>query len=101
MATLTNWTAVNDMGDLLNVANAQTGSWFWTAMNVMITLIILITLTTGTGSWIAGAMTALFIGMLIQVFMAYLGIGAWLTVGAYLGGLLGIIIYMMWSNKYD
>ena len=98
--TPTNYSAMNNFGDFLAIANTNTGGYFWTAMNAMIFLIILITLG-GSVGFEAGALTGSFIALVIQVLLIYLGLSGVKFAGIYIAIILGMIIYLIWRNKYD
>lgn len=98
--TPNNWTAVNSVTDVLGFANDNTGSWFWFGMNVMVFLVILLTLA-GSFGWEAGLLVASFVGILLSIIFVYMGLIAIQYVGIYVGIVILLILYIMWSNKYD
>ena len=98
--TPTNFSALTGFQDILGVANTNTGGYFWTAMNAMIFLIILITLG-GSVGFEAGLLTAAFIAFIVQFLLIYLGLSSVHYMGFYIAIILGMIIYLIWRNKYD
>jgi hypothetical protein len=97
---ISNWTNINNASGILAEANTQTGGYFWVAINFMIFMVIFITLS-GTAGWEAAILSGGFIGLLISIFLVYLGLQSVNILGMYVGILVVIIIYIMWSNRYD
>ena len=95
-----NWSEVDTPGEFLAMPNQSTGGNFWAGMDLMVFLIIFITLSMGFG-WEAGLIGAGFIGMLMSIFLAYLGLIAFWIVGVFVAILVLTFIYIIWSNKYD
>lgn len=97
----TNWSAINNMGDFLGVANANTGGWFWTAMNLMVWFVLMITMAGGFG-FEAGLFTASFICLLVGILLSYMGLASTLwAVGPYLAVIIIEMAIVIWKNKYD
>ena len=94
---MVNWTAVNNMTALLQVANENTGSWFWTGMLYMIWIVILIT-SSAFGFEVA-LLTASFICFIIGLLMVYLGVVAWTWLLPFIGLMLFMFLYIMWNRK--
>ena len=95
-----NMSNVNTLTDVLGVANQTTGGWFWAAMNLMIFLVILITLSVSFG-WEAGFLSACFIGLIMSMLLLYMSLAPLWLVGFYVGGIIIMIIYIVWRNPYD
>lgn len=86
--------------EILTMPNTITNGWFWSGINLMIFFIAFITIAMGFG-WEAGLLVASFLGMIVSLFLLYLGLASLWMVGIYLGFILLMIIYIMWNNKYD
>lgn len=91
MVNLTNWSAMGNIGDLLTEAN--TNSPFWLMVLGLITAVLFITFNK-SGVVIAG-LGALFLGFVIGLFLAYLGLVAWFWVLMLLGLLIALIFYVI------
>jgi hypothetical protein len=100
MATIPDWSNVTTPDQFLAMPNESTGGWFWTGMDLMIFIILFITMA-GAFGWEAGMLSACFAGLLISLFLVYLGLVAWWVVGMFIGMILLIFIYIIWSNRYD
>lgn len=97
--TGTNWSAVNNLQDLLGVANTNAGGWFWTGITIMIYFVLSLSLI--TFGWEASFLTSAFVCFLISLFLAYIGLASWWLVGGFVGIIVSLIIYIIWSNPYD
>lgn len=100
MTAIPNWTAVKTPQDFLKMPNTATNGWFWAGMDLMIFLVLFITIV-GSFGFEAGILSAGFIGLLMTLFLVYLGLVAWNFAGYFIGILVIIMIYVIWSNKYD
>ena len=101
MTTIPDWSNVTTPGAFLNMPNESTGGWFWTGMDLMIFLVLFITIAGTSASWEAGIISASFIGLLISIFLVYLGLASFWSVGVFVGIILLTFIYIIWSNRYD
>ena len=100
MPAIPNWSGVDTPEEFLAMPNASTSGYFWTGMDLMVFLILFITLA-GPFGWEGALLSAGFIGLLMSIFLVYLGLVAWWVVGAFIGMLLLMFIYIIWSNRYD
>ena len=95
-----NMTNVNSTQSFLAIANSVTSGWFWTGMDFMIFLVIFITLS-ATFGFEAGFLSAAFIGIVLSILLIYLSLIPLWIAGVFIGGLIAIIIYIIWRNPYD
>jgi len=91
MVNLTNWSAMENIGDLLIEANSN--SPFWLMVLGLITAVLFITFNK-SGVVVAG-LGALFLGFIVGIFLAYLGLVAWFWVLMLLGLLIALIFYII------
>lgn len=95
--TAINWTNVTTFEGFLGTANTTTQGWFWTGMAWMMFIIILITFL-GFGFEVA-ILAAAFITLLASILLLYMGlISAW-TVGTFVGIILSMFLYLIWSSN--
>lgn len=94
--TPTNWTNVSTLGDILQVANANTENWFWTAILYTFWFVALITLS--NFGWEVGVMTASFLAILVGLILVYLNLIGWIWLLFFVGVLLVMFIYSVWSS---
>ena len=85
---------------MLAEANNQSSGYFWMGLNFMIFMVIFITIS-GVAGWETGLLAGGFAGLLISIFLTYLGLQAYWVLGTYLGMLTIIFFYIMWSYRYD
>jgi len=94
---MVNWTSITSPSDLLDIPNINTGNWFWLGMLYMIWF-ILMTLLSGYGiekAIITSSMICLIVGMLL----AYMNLIAWTWCLFFVGVLIFVFIYIMWSRR--
>jgi hypothetical protein len=95
------WGNVSNMGDLVSRANESAGGNLWSAILILIFLTLFITLTTIVGSWEVAILVSAFIGLIAGVFLLYMGLTSLTIVGIFIGIIVAMIMYIMWSNRYD
>ena len=100
MPSIPNWTGVDTPEEFLAMPNTATGGYFWMGMDLMVFLIIFITLA-GQFGWEAGLLSASFIGILMSLFLVYLGLLSLWVLGVFIALIIIMFIYIMWSNRYD
>jgi hypothetical protein len=100
MSAIPDWSNATTPENFLKMPNASTNGWFWTGMDIMIFLVLFITISIGAG-WEAGILSAGFIGIMMTIFLAYLHLVAFNTAGWFIGIIVIIMIYVIWSNRYD
>ena len=100
MTAIPNWTNVTTPEEFLKMPNKSTGGWFWTGIDIMVFLVLFITMA-GTFGWEAGILSAGFIGIIMTLLLAYLNLVAYGTAGIFIGIVVIVMIYVIWSNRYD
>ena len=100
MTAIPNWSAVDSPEALLKMPNTSTGGWFWAGMDLMTFIILFISLA-GTFGWEAGILSAGFVGILMTLFLAYMHLVAFSFAGYFIAIICIMMIYVIWSNKYD
>ena len=92
-----NWSTINTAQGVLEIANTQTGSWFWTATLFMMWGVLIISmLTFGFPSAIMGASFGAF---MIGVILTYMGLVSWLWTSFFMGIIILIIFYKIMSSN--
>ena len=94
-----NWTNVSTIKDMFTVPNTNTGGNFYMAIMFMIVIVVLITMSS-FGIEI-GLLTAGFVGLVTSLFLAYMGLLAWQFVLIFLGLLIALFLYIVWSSNRD
>ena len=100
MPSIPDWSNVTTPEEFLAMPNTSTGGWFWTGIDLMIFLILFITLA-GAFGWEAGILSAGFIGIIMTLLLAYMNLVSFSTAGWFIGIVVIIMIYILWSNRYD
>ena len=100
MTAIPNWTNATTPEGFLKMPNQVTNGWFWTGIDMMIFLVLFITMA-GAFGWEAGILSAGFIGIIMTLLLAYLHLVAFQTAGWFIGVVVIIMIYVIWSNRYD
>lgn len=94
-----NYANISNIGDMLSIANQNSGSYFWIGMLFLIFFVATISLS------IFGIEIALlasgFIGLIIGILFVYIGIMAWEWLLFFVGLELFMFIYIMWSSDED
>jgi len=93
----TNWSSIVNPEAFLQIANNNTGGWFWVSMLFMITAVLLISML--PFGFEAAVLAAAFAGFMIGIPMAYLGLVMWNWVLMYVGIIVLMILWIMYSQK--
>ena len=92
-----NWTNVTDFSSLPAQANASTGGTFWTGMLYMLWVVILLLLI----AW--GFETALlvssFLALVLGLMLVYAGLMSWTYLLTFVGIILTMFLYIIWSSS--
>ena len=100
MPSIPNWTGVDTPEEFLAMPNESTGGYFWAGIDLMVFLIIFITLSMQFG-WEAGLLAGAFVGILMSIFLVYLGLLSFWILGGFIAVIILMFIYVIWSNRYD
>jgi hypothetical protein len=96
----TNWSAVNNINDLMSAANGPANGYFWTGMLYMIWVVLTI-LFINLGFEVA-VLTSSFICFIIGLSLLYANLVSlgW-GILPFVGIILSIILYITWSTRSD
>jgi hypothetical protein len=95
----TNFSNVTSVTDLMNIPNNNTGGMFWTVILYMIWIVMtLIFISYGLQTAI---LTSTFVGLVLGIFLVYMGLISWGKVLWMFGLMLFTIIYLSWKNNRD
>lgn len=95
-----NWSSVTTPSEFFGIANTNTSGYFWTGIIWMFFLVVLITLSSfmiAEGALLASA----FITFLVAILLLYNGLISFGTLGVFIGMIVLMIMYIIWSNRYD
>lgn len=96
-----NWTGVNTLSDILNVANTNTGGWFWLAMLFLIFIVILLIMIIKEVGIEISLLTSGFVGLVSGIFLTYMDLIAWKWTLVFVGTLLMTFLYIIYSSNRD
>lgn len=97
MANITSWENVGNITSVLQMPNTSTSGWFWAGMAYMITIVLVMAMI-NFGIEIA-MLVGLFIGILVMIPLVYMGLAPMSALGILVGGIILLIIYLMWSSN--
>lgn len=92
--------SVTNFEDVLTLANSGAGNYLFTGILYMVFFVIFITLGIPFG-WEASLLVSLFFGFTASILLAYAGLTAWWVVGTFVGGFIFLVMYLIYSSKYD
>ena len=96
--TITNYFSnMTGIKEMLSIPNSQTGGWFWFGMLIMIFVILVINFL-GFGFETA-IVTSAFVGLITGLFLNYLDLVSWQWLMLFLGIILFMLFYIVWSNR--
>lgn len=96
MATI-NWSNITDLGQVPQAANTASSGSFWVDMLYMM-WVILILLTIGYGFEVA-ILVSSFAMLILAILMVYGGLIAWQWALTFVGVLLFMFLYIIWSSS--
>ena len=93
----TNWSNITTPETFLQIANDNTGGWFWVSMLFMICTVLCISLL--PFGFEAALLAAAFAGLMIGIPMAYMGLVGWSWVVMYSGVVVVMMLWIMYTQK--
>ena len=94
---VTNWSSVNNLSGIMQVANDNAGGYFWTGMLFMIFIILFVSLIAfGIEAALLGAA---FSCLMIGIIMVYMGIMAWSWLLCYVGVILVGFLWIIYNQR--
>jgi len=95
-----NCSAIETFTDFLSCTNQSGANHTFTAILFLVISVLFITLA-GPFGWEVGLLATGFIGIILSILFVYMGVMAWNIAGLFVGGLIVMIMYVIWSNRYD
>ena len=93
-----NWSNMSTFDQFIQNANQSGAGFLFAGIDILVFLVLLITLTVTFG-WEAGMLSAGFIGLILTLLFAYMGVLAWSFVGIFTGVIVIMIAYIVWSSR--
>lgn len=92
-----NWSNVTTWTQVLQTANTNSGSWFWTL--IMYGVFIISLLIFSSLGFETALLSASFIALILGMFLVYAGLVAWTWTLTFVGLILFMFLYIVWSSK--
>jgi hypothetical protein len=93
---VSNWTGVIDPSTLLVMANTNTGGYFWLGILFMIYVVLIIAFIPFGVE--ASILTSSFVGLVLGIFLVYMSLIGWKWLLFFVGIILFMFIYIVWSS---
>lgn len=97
VTTPINWSNISDLGQLPAAANTATSGSFWVGILYMIWIILLL-LTIAYGFEVAIIVSS-FAALILGLLMVYGGLVAWEWITTFVGILIFMFLYIIWSGQ--
>ena len=94
---MVNWTNITTWTGILQGANINSGSWFWTLIMYSLFIIWLL-IFSGWGFEVA-LMSASFVALVFGLFLVYADLVAFRWVMTFVGIILFQFLYIAWTSK--
>jgi len=91
-----NWSNMTDFGQLPGAANTASGGSFWVGMLYMMWIILMLILM--VYGFEVAILTSSFVFLVIGLIMVYAGLIAWTWVLVFVGVILFMFLYIIWSS---
>lgn len=91
-----NWTNVTTWTGALATANTNTGGWFWVLINFGVFFLALLIIS--LWGFEVALLASSFIGLILGILLAYIGLIAWGWVLVFVGLILISILYIIWTT---
>ena len=95
-----NWSNVTNFDQFLQATNQSASNFLFAGIDILVFFVLFITLA-GAFGWEAGLLGAGFIGLILTLLFAYMGVVSWIFTGIFTGAIVIIIAYIIYSNRYD
>ena len=92
-----NWSEVTTWTAVLQTANTNSGSWFWTF--IMYAVFIIALLIFSAWGFETALLSSAFIALILGIFLTYADLVAWEWTLTFVGIILFMFMYIAWSGK--
>ena len=94
------WENTNTFTDFISNASQSAGGYLFAGIDFLVFMVLFVTLA-GAFGWEAGILSAGFIGIVLSLLFSYMGVLSWVYTSIFVGVILFMIMYVIWSNRYD
>lgn len=95
--TAINWSNITDFAQIPGAANTASDGSFWVGMLYMVWVILILLLL--AFGWEVALVVASFVGLILAVLLVYAELIAWEWATTFVGILLFMFLYIIWSSK--
>lgn len=96
---MVNWSSILTPADLLAVPNTNSSGSFWAVTLYMIWVVLLLVFSQFNIE--VSILASTFIALIASIFLIYAGLIAWQNVLFFIGLLIFMILYIVWSSNKD
>lgn len=93
-----NWTNTDNFTEFLANANSSGAGWLFTGIDFMVFFVLFVTLAS-VMEWEVAMMVSSFIGFVLGLLFAYIGVESWTWVGVFVGLMVVSILYRVYSRN--
>jgi|GEM_PF-4371415 len=95
-----NMNSINTFDSFIKFANSSANDLLFTMIDFMVFFVLFISLT-GVFGWEVALLSSGFIGLVLSILLLYAGLTNIWSVSIFVGILIIMFFYIIWSNKYD
>lgn len=95
--TAINWSNITDFDQIPSAANTASNGSFWVGMLYMIWIILILVLI--SFGFEVAILAASFVALIIAFLLVYAGLIAWYWAVTFVGILLTMFLYIIWSGN--
>ena len=94
------WNNMTTFNQFFQNANLSAMGYLFAGIDFMVFLILFITLTFSFG-WQSAILSSSFIGLFLGLLFVYMGLMNYVFLGFFVGLLIAMIMYIVWSDRYN
>lgn len=91
---------ISSFTGFITTANASGGGALFAGIDVLVFFVLFLSLASGFG-WEVALFSSGFITLILSILFLYMGVVSTTFVGWFVGIIIALIMYVIWSNRYD
>ncbi len=95
--TAINWSNVTDFGQLPQLANIASNNSFWVGMLYMVWIVVMLMMI--FYGFEVAILVSSFLALIIGTFLVYADLVSWTYLMTFVGVILAMFLYIIWSGK--
>jgi len=96
--TYVNWSNMTTFSNFIQNANSSGAGYLFAMIDFLVFTVLFVTLSTQFG-WESALLSSGFIGIILSLFFAYMGVMNWWITSFFVGTLLIMILYTTWNRN--